>query len=127
GPQWQNWRRGLDYYPEGELIWLAVDSTIRQQTHGQRSLDDFCHRFHSGESGPPKVVPYTYDDVVRGLNEVAPYDWAGLLRQRVDSTGVHAPLDGIERGGWKLVYDDKPNLLIEAVAKLAKFSDFSYS
>jgi predicted metalloprotease with PDZ domain len=127
GPQWQNWRRGLDYYPEGELIWLEVDSIIRQQTHGQRSLDDFCRRFHGGESGPPKVVPYTFDDVVRGLNEVAPYDWAALLRQRVGSTGVHAPLGGIERGGWKLVYNDKPNLLIDAVGKLVKFSNFSYS
>ena len=65
GGQWQNWRRGLDYYPEGELIWLEVDATIRQQTHGERSLNDFCKRFHGGESGPPKVVPYTFEDVVR--------------------------------------------------------------
>ena len=85
GPQWQNWRRGLDYYPEGELIWLEVDSTIRQQTHGQRSLNDFCRRFHGGESGPPRVVPYTFDDVVRGLNEVAPYDWGRLLPERVNA------------------------------------------
>jgi predicted metalloprotease with PDZ domain len=127
GPQWQNWRRSLDYYPEGELIWLDVDSLIRQQTHRQRSLDDFCRRFHGGESGPPKVVPYTFDDVVSGLNQVAPYDWANLLRQRVGSTSKHAPLGGIERGGWKLVYNDKPNLLIDAIAKLVKFSDFSYS
>ena len=27
---------------------------IRQQTHGQRSLDDFCRRFHGGESGPSR-------------------------------------------------------------------------
>ena len=127
GSQWQNWRRGLDYYPEGELIWLEVDSILRQQTHGQRSLNDFCRRFHGGESGPPKVVPYTFDEVVRTLNEVAPYDWAGLLRQRVSTTSSNAPLGGIERGGWKLVYDDKPNLFTQAEEKLAKFTDFSYS
>ena len=57
----------LDYYPEGELIWLEVDSIIRQQTHGQRSMNDFCHRFHGGESGPPKVVPYTFDDIVHSF------------------------------------------------------------
>jgi predicted metalloprotease with PDZ domain len=125
--QWQNWRRGLDYYPEGELIWLEVDSILRQQTHGQRSLNDFCRRFHGGESGPPKVVPYTFDDVVRTLNEVAPYDWAGLLRQRVSTTSTDAPLGGIERGGWKLVYNDKPNLFTQAEEKLAKFTDLSYS
>jgi predicted metalloprotease with PDZ domain len=127
GSQWQSWRRGLDYYPEGELIWLEVDSIIRQQSHGQRSLDDFCRRFHGGESGPAKVVPYTFDDVVHALNEVAPYDWAALLRERVAATSTHAPLGGIERGGWKLVYNDKPNLLTQAEEKLDKFADFSYS
>ena len=127
GPEWSNWRRGLDYYPEGELIWLEVDTIIRQQSHGQKSLNDFCRSFHGGESGPPKVVPYTFDDVVRALNEVVPYDWAGLLRERVSATSTHAPLGGIERGGWKLVYNDKPNLLIQEVEKVVKFSDFSYS
>jgi predicted metalloprotease with PDZ domain len=127
GSQWQNWRRGLDYYPEGQLIWLEVDAIIRQQTHGQRSLNEFCRRFHGGESGPPKVVPYTFDDVVRGLNEVATYDWAGLLRERVGATSTHAPLGGIERGGWKLVYSDKPNVFTQAEEKLAKLGSVSYS
>ena len=127
GSQWQSWRRSLDYYPEGELIWLEVDSIIRQQTHGQRSINDFCRRFHGGESGAPKVVSYTFDDVVRTLNEVTPYDWAGHLRERVGATSKHAPLGGIERGGWKLVYNDTPNLFTHAEEKLAKFADFSYS
>ncbi len=127
GPQWSNWRRGLDYYPEGELIWLEVDAIIRQQTHGQRSLDDFCRRFHGGQSGPPKVVPYTFDDVVHALNDVAPYDWASLLRERVGATSTHAPLGGIERDGWKLVYNDQPNVFTHALEKLVKFADFSYS
>lgn len=127
GSQWQSWRRGLDYYPEGELTWLEVDSIIRQQTRGQRSLDDFCRRFHGGESGPPRVIPYTFDDVVRALNEVAPYDWTSLLRERTGATGPHAPLGGIERGGWKLVYNDQPNLFTKAIEKLAKLADFSYS
>jgi predicted metalloprotease with PDZ domain len=127
GQQWINWRRGLDYYPEGELIWLEVDARIRQLTHGQRSLNDFCHSFHGGESSSPKVVPYTFDDLVRALNEVAPYDWATLLRERVDAVTTHAPLGGIERGGWKLVYTDKPNLITKAAEGQFKFSDFSYS
>jgi predicted metalloprotease with PDZ domain len=127
GSSWQSWRRGLDYYPEGELIWLEVDSIIRQQTHGEKSLNDFCRRFHGGESGPPKVVPYTFDDVVRTLNDVAPYDWATLLHERVAATSNHAPLGGIERGGWKLVYNDKPNSFTHALEGLAKFGDFSYS
>jgi len=127
GSQWSSWRRGLDYYPEGELIWLEVDSMIRQQTHGQRSLDDFCRRFHGGSSGAAVVVPYTFEDVVSALNEVAPYDWAKLLKERVETTSTHAPLGGIEGEGWKLVYNDQPNVLTEAAEKQFKFADFSYS
>ena len=127
GPEWQSWRRGLDYYPEGELIWLEVDTTIRQQSHGEKSLNDFCRLFYGGESGPPKVVPYTFDDVVRALNQVTPYDWAGLLKTRVNSTDLHAPLGGIERGGWRLVYNDQPNLFIRTGEKLRKSVDASYS
>ena len=127
GSQWQSWRRSLDYYPEGELIWLEVDAIIRQQTQGGRSLNDFCQRFYGGESGPPRVVPYTFDDVVHALSDVAPYDWAHLLAERVNTTGAHAPLGGIERGGWRLVYNDKPNLYIEAAEKAFKFANFSYS
>ncbi len=127
GPQWSNWRRGLDYYPEGELIWLEVDSIIRQRTHGEHSLDDFCRRFEGGQSGPPMVLSYTFDDVVHTLNEIAPYDWASLLRERVGSTSTHAPLGGIEREGWKLVYNDQPNAFTKALEKLVKSGDFSYS
>ena len=127
GPQWANWRRSLDYYPEGELIWLEVDSILRQQSHGQHSIDDFCRRFAGGQSGPPKVVPYSFDDIVHVLNEVAPYDWSTLLRERVSSTSAHAPLSGIEREGWKVVYNDQPNVVAKAAEKLEKVADFSYS
>lgn len=127
GPAWQSWRRSLDYYPEGELIWLEVDARIRQLTAGKRSLDDFCRIFHGGESGPPKVVPYTLADIVKTLNEVAPYDWQALLKERVNSVTTHAPLEGIERGGWRLVYNDKPNLLLKAEEKLNNGIEVMYS
>ena len=127
GSEWQSWRRGLDYYPEGELIWLEVDTRIRQQTNGQKSLDDFCRLFHGGESGPPKVVPYTFDDVVAALNQVAPYDWARLLKERVNATVAGAPLGGIERGGWRLVYTDQPNTFIHSAEEIEKYEDVVYS
>src|SRR6202163_870844 len=62
--QWETWRRGLDYYEEDELTWLWADTIIRQQTHGQKSLDDFCRNFHGAPRGPPVVQTYTFDDVV---------------------------------------------------------------
>jgi predicted metalloprotease with PDZ domain len=127
GPQWENWRRGLDYYPEGDLIWLEVDTILRTQTGGRRSLDDFCRRFHGGESGPPKVVTYTFEDLVRELNSLAPYDWAALLKERVRSTSTHAPMGGIEGSGWRLVYNDKPNEFRKALAEVSKMTSAAYS
>ena len=127
GPQWENWRRSLDYYPEGDLIWLEVDTLIRKQTQGRHSLDDFCRRFHGGESGPPAVVPYTFDDIVRELNAIVPYDWGKLLTERVKATSTHAPLEGIANGGWRLVYNDQPNAFMSAIESQSKGIDLSYS
>jgi predicted metalloprotease with PDZ domain len=127
GPQWENWRRSLDYYPEGDLIWLEVDSILRRQSGGRKSLDDFCRRFHGGESGPPKVVPYTFDDLVHELNAVVPYDWAGLLKERTRNTSQHAPLGGIEGTGWRLIYTEKPNQFLGGVQKLSKTLDLTSS
>lgn len=127
GPEWESWRRGLDYYPEGELIWLEVDARIRQLTEGQRSLDDFCRRFHGGQSGPPMVIPYTFDDIVKTLNDVAPFDWENLLKERVNSTSMHAPLRGIELGGWRLVYNEQPNPFIQASEKLDDSVNLAFS
>jgi len=127
GPQWSDWRRSLDYYPEGELIWLEVDATLREQTNNQKSMDDFCRRFHGGESGPPKVVPYTFEEIVKTLNEITPYDWGTLLKDRVQKTANHAPLGGIERGGWRVAYTDKPNSFEAALEGRYKFSDLTSS
>jgi len=104
-----NWRRSQDYYPEGELVWLDADTTIRQLTHGQKSLNDFAVKFLAvGGNTPPTVVPYTFDDIVNDLNSVVAYDWRGFLTERLTSHANHAPLGGIEHGGYKLVYDDQP-------------------
>src|ERR1700691_319585 len=72
---WESWRRGVDFYEEDTLNWLWVDVTIRQQSKGAKSIDDFCHLFHGAPSTSPMVKPYTFDDVVNALNQAAPYDW----------------------------------------------------
>lgn len=115
--EFENWRRAVDYYPEGFLIWLDVDTVIRQKTNGQKSMTDFCHLFHGGQSGPPMVVPYTFDDIVDTLNKVVPNDWRKFLRDRLDTYGPDAPLGGITNGGWKLVYDDNPSELTKDMEK----------
>lgn len=124
---WSSWRRGVDFYGEGVLIWLDADAVIRRETGGKRSLDDFCHVFAGGSSGPPKVVPHTFDDVVAALNQVAPYDWRGFLTSRIDSTSTKAPLNGIAAGGWKLAWTDSLTARMEASEKEGKYVDESYS
>jgi predicted metalloprotease with PDZ domain len=110
GGGWDNWRLSVDYYDEGELIWLDVDTTIRKMTNSKKSLDDFVAKFHGlGGNTGPKVVPYTFEDVVAGLNSVVANDWATFLRSRLDSNSYQAPLGGLENGGYKLTYSDKPN------------------
>ncbi len=127
GPEWQSWRRGLDYYSEGDLIWLEVDTKIRQLTQNKKSLDNFCRAFHGGQSGPPTVIPYTFDDLIAALKQVAPFDWASLLRERVSSTAARAPLAGIQQGGWQLVYTEKPNKFVEASEKISNSVNVEYS
>ena len=92
GGGYDNFRRNVDYYDEGELLWLEVDLTIREKTAGRKSLNDFAAAFEGlGGNTPPKVVPYTFEDIVSGLNAVVPNDWAGFLRQRLDANTLHAP------------------------------------
>ena len=105
---WYSWRRGTDFYDEDTLTWMWADAIIRQQTKGAKSLDDFCKLFHGAPGGPPMVKPYTFEDVVKTLNQVAPYDWASFWNARLTNFGPGAPLGGIEQTGWKLTYEDTP-------------------
>jgi predicted metalloprotease with PDZ domain len=105
---WLNWRRGVDYYDEGDLIWLEAATIIHRVTNGQKSIDDFCHLFHGGANNGPQVKTYTFDQLVADLNQIAPYDWAGFLNQRLDSISPDAPLGGIENGGWNVTYSTEP-------------------
>ena len=108
--EWDNWRRSVDYYPEGELIWLDVDTTLRKLSGGKHSLDDFAAMFlGKGGDTKPEVVPYEFDEVVANLNAVVPNDWGKFLNERLHSKSPHAPLDGIVDGGYKLEYNDQSN------------------
>jgi predicted metalloprotease with PDZ domain len=120
-PAWANWRRGQDYYTEGELIWLDADTTIRQLTHDQKSLNDFCVKFLAvGGNTPPRVVPYNFDEIVQDLNAVAPYNWRAFLTERLNSHAAHAPLGGIDHGGYKLIYTADPTDFAQALFDHAK-------
>jgi predicted metalloprotease with PDZ domain len=125
--QWDSWRRPLDYYDEDVLNWLWVDTIIRQQTQGKKSIDDFCHLFHGGQSGPPEVKTFTFDDVVNTLNQVVAYDWRGFWTERLTNHGPGAPLGGITNSGWKIVYDDTRSSLVKTREEERNHIEASYS
>ena len=109
GRGWLNWKRGTDYYDEGDLLWLEVATIIHRESHGKRSIDDFCLAFHGGSNNGPEVKTYTLDELVGDLNRVAPFDWVTFFHTRLDSTSAEAPVGGIENAGWKVAFNAEPS------------------
>ncbi len=108
GGAWASWRRGSDYYPEGDLLWLEVDAIIRRVSHGRRSLDDFCREFFGGPNRGPQLKPFSFQQLTAALERVARYPWPGFFRQRLNSLAPQAPLGGIEASGWRLLFTAQP-------------------
>ena len=102
-------RRGTDFYAEGTLLWLEADTIVRRQTHGRKSLDDFCKVFLGVRDTQPMVVPYGRADVIAALGRVAPYDWAAFFHDRLDVVTPQAPRGGFTLGGYRLVYTAQPS------------------
>ncbi|WP_304271669.1 M61 family metallopeptidase [Brevundimonas naejangsanensis] len=126
---WGSYQRSEDYYREGSLIWLDADTLIRERTGGKKSLDDFAKAFFGVEDGNWDPAPYTFADVTSTLNGVQANDWAAFLRERLDAVGPgsRGPLDGIERGGYRLVFKEEPSGYMGALYKELGRNDFTYS
>jgi predicted metalloprotease with PDZ domain len=144
---WLSWQRTEDYYTEGELLWLDIDTRIRELTRDKRSLDDFARAFFqvtagstaagtsAGSAGSASVangvflgpVTYTFADVIQALKAVAPFDWEKFLTERLYGHGPGAPLDGLTRGGWKLVYTETPSDYVRSLEDQRKAVDFTFS
>jgi predicted metalloprotease with PDZ domain len=125
GSVYQSYQARFDYYPAAAMIWLDVDGKLRELSQGKRSIDDFCKAFFGVGDGKYNVNPYTFEDIVKTLNGVVPYDWAAYLRQRLDG---HDVLDGaLEAHGWKLVYSDQPSVAVKSMEAGRKVVNLTYS
>ncbi len=124
---WPSWQRFEDYYSESQLIWLDADTLIRERSQGKRSLDDFARSFFGIDDGSFTTVTYTFEDVVKALNAVEPYDWAAFLRERLNAIGKPAPFDGLRRGGYMLVFTDTPSELLKAHDEQSKRVNLLFS
>ncbi len=124
---WRSWLRNEDYYSEGLLIWLDADTLIREKTDGRRSLDDFARAFFGINDGSWTPVTYTLEDVVAALNRVLEHDWAAFFDARVYDARTPPPLDGVLRGGYRLVFKEERSEFQREAEAYAGTADFSYS
>lgn len=124
---WLGWQRTEDYYTEGALIWLDIDTRLRELSRERKSLDDFAAAFFGVEDGRVDALPFRFEDVVATLNTLAPYDWSGFLQEKLTRTGEHAPLDGLARSGWQLSFGPEPTAFTKSNEERNKNKDFSWS
>jgi predicted metalloprotease with PDZ domain len=120
-------RRSVDVYSEGALLWFDIDTLIRQQSKGAKSLDDFCRAFFGGEGGAATVKSYTRASLVAALQAIQPHDWDGFFAQRVDTAGSRTPREGIGNAGWRLVFGDKRSAYWTASEDERKTADLVFS
>ncbi len=124
---YRSWQRSEDYYDEGALVWLDVDTRLRSLSGGKKSMDDFARAFFGMDNGSFVTRTYAFADIAAALNAVEPYDWAGFLNQRLYATGPQAPLDGITRGGYRLVFTEVETQFEHSAETVRHFTDLSFS
>ncbi len=100
---------------------------IRQRSNGQRSLDDFARAFFGMDDGSSTPLTYTFDDVVRALDAIEPYDWSGFFHDRLDTVGRKPPVNGLQHGGYDIAYTDQTGPYLDAVDQQRGSTDFTFS
>lgn len=119
---WENMRRGQDYYVEGIFIWLEVDALIREKSNGKNSLDDFCRSFLGGDYPDEEIRPFDLDEIIEELGKLANYDWAKFFEDRVEKTQERMPLDFVQLLGYRLEYSSEPSADQKRSEKNGKFA-----
>ena len=65
--------------------------------------------------------------VTAPLNRVQPYDWRAYLTRRLNAYTEHAPLEGIEQGGYHLTYVDQPSEAEKDAEQIRQTTSVAYS
>lgn len=124
---WPSWQRSEDYYAEGQLMWLDVDTLLRELTGDERSLDDFARSFFGHHDRQVETDTYDMAELISALSAIAPHDWSGFFEARLESREAGAPLDGLRRGGYRLEYTETPNTFMAADDALSGMVNLRFS
>jgi predicted metalloprotease with PDZ domain len=124
--EWSSQRRGTDFYREGALVWLEVDTQLRELSQGRASLDTFAKAFFGSDPDRLVVRPYSLADILQALGAIQPYDWKHFFQSRLQSH-ESAPLNGITQSGWTLSYSEMPSAAFRARERMRHQLDLSYS
>lgn len=119
--------RNEDYYTEGALVWLEIDQILREKTGGKKSIDDFAKAFFGMNDGDYGQLTFEVDEIITKLNAIAPHDWAKFIDTRINTPGQPAPVMGIEKGGYRLIWKEEPNPFDKARFADAKVVSLTYS
>ncbi len=123
---WWSWQRNEDYYNEGMMVWLEADAILRRETRGAKGMDDFARAFFGMNDGDRGVLTYTRQDVIDALSRIAPYDWDGFFKARVDQPTSEVTKGGFALGGYKLSYGETPGSTDKTRETNGKMTDQSY-
>jgi predicted metalloprotease with PDZ domain len=124
---WPDWQRREDYYGEGVLLWLDVDTKIQELSADTRSLADFVRAFFGERNSDLTTHTYTFAQLCNALNRIAPFDWRIFLTTRLEAHDAVHLLDGLRRAGYQLVFSDRPSELFEDNQEEEGMVDVSYS
>ncbi|MDB5615290.1 MAG: peptidase [Devosia sp.] len=124
---WTSWQRSEDYYSEGQLVWLEVDTKIRELTNNTRSLDTFARAFFGVDDGSFVTNTYDFEEVVETLGAIAPNNWEGFFLDRLEARVEGAPLRGLTQGGYELVYRDHPNVYSANIDMMSGMLNLAFS
>jgi predicted metalloprotease with PDZ domain len=113
GPDsWGFHRRGADYYAEGALLWLEVDSRIREATADQENLDTFCREFFGTGDPDAHSLSYEKEDIVDLLTDLVDFNWDSLFTVRLEGLSGDLDPSGLAQAGYRFGYtSEKPEAL----------------
>ena len=104
-----NWRRGTDYYDEGDLLWLEVATIIHRESGGKKSIDDFCQEFPRRTQSRPGGKDLYLRRVGEDAQHICAFRLGWTFSHPVDFHRCGSARGrGIENSGWKVTFSDKP-------------------